>query len=116
MAQGRFIPTSEEFVRGFRAIAPLHDNHLEMLRTHYRASHQTLTATQLALAVGYDGFRAVNLQYGLLAARLGEAMDLHGANLSLLVKFTAPGEDGNEHWELQLRPEVMLALETLGWV
>lgn len=112
----RLTPTSLAYAKGFAAIAPLHPNHLALLRVHYGAPNRTRTATQLAEGVGYENFSAVNLQYGLLASRLGEAMEFADADLSLLVEFTEPHTHNNEHWILQMRPEVAAALEKLGWV
>lgn len=112
----QLTPTSIAYAKGFAAIAPLHENHLAMLRLHYRAPNRIRTATQLAEGVSYENFNAVNLQYGLLAARLGEAMEFADADLSLLVEFTEPHTQNNEHWTLQMRPEVAAALERLGWV
>jgi hypothetical protein len=108
-------PIAADFVRAFVAISPVHDNHIAILRCHTRAPGRRRTATQLAGAVGYQGYEAINLQYGLLAARVGEALGLQQANLTLLVDFTAPGERGNEQWELILRPAVAQAVAEIGW-
>lgn len=112
----QLTPTTDSYLAGFALIAPLHDNHRALLRANYSARNRTRTATQLSEAVGYENFNAVNLQYGLLAARLGEAMGFKDANLSLIVEFTEPHTHNNEHWTLQLREEVAQALERLGWV
>ena len=116
MAAGQLTPDSDAFTEAFQAIAPLHENQLCLLQAHYAAPDRTLTATQLAGQIGYANFNAVNLQYGLLAARVGKELGLPDANLSLLVSFTAPETGRNEHWELSMRSEVAAALEQLGWV
>lgn len=104
-----------DFIRAFMAIAPVHENHIAILRCHARASGRRQTATQLARAVGYQNYGAINLQYGLLAARVGRALGLPDATLNLLVEFTAPGELGNAQWEFVLRPAVAQAIAEMGW-
>ncbi len=63
------VPTVE-LKRAIQAVQPIHENHLALLRSHARAAGHTLTATQLAEAVGYQNYGAVNLQYGTFADRL----------------------------------------------
>lgn len=112
----QLTPTADAYAVGFARIAPLADSHRALLKSHHAALNRTRTATQLSEAVGYENFNAVNLQYGLLAARLGEAMGFKDANLSLIVEFTEPHTHNNEHWTLEMRAEVAEALERLGWV
>ncbi|MEI6536852.1 MAG: hypothetical protein WCN98_16015 [Verrucomicrobiaceae bacterium] len=108
-------PTAADFVLAFKAIAPVHDNHIAILRTHAQAPGRVRTVTQLAEAVGYNGYEAINLQYGLLAKKIGEAMGHSNPNLSVLVEFAAPGAHNNPQWELTLRPAVAQAVSDMGW-
>lgn len=109
------MPTSADFVRAFQQLEPIHENHIAILRHHARGPGRTRTMTELATAAGYADYKPANLQYGLLASRVGAALGLPNTNLSLLVTFTGPDSHGNEHWELTLRPEVAEALAELGW-
>ena len=115
MADDQPIPDAEAFAEAFESLAPLHTNHLELLRAHYSGINHIRTATQLAGLVGYANFNAVNLQYGLLANRVGAALGIRDANLSLLVNFTEPDSHGNELWEWEMRAEVADAMVILGW-
>lgn len=85
------------------------------LAAHHSAPGRTSTATKLARAAGYKNFSALNLQYGVLARRIGERLGQE-ANLSFLVEFTRPNGVTNDHWLLHMRPEVATALERAGWV
>ena len=62
-------PTAELARKAFAALAPdLPVNRLRMLRAHFHAPEQCITARQLAEAAGYANYGSANLQYGLLAA------------------------------------------------
>jgi hypothetical protein len=112
----RYEPIAADFVRAFMILTPVHENHIAILRAHARAPQRRRTATQLAKAIGYRNYNAVNLQYGHLAARVGAVLGLPLANLSLLVEFIEPGQEGNEQWELILRPAVLEAITEMGWL
>ena len=49
-----------------------------MLRVHAAAKNRTSIARQLAKAAGYQDYRGFNLQYGLLAKRIGKGEDPRG--------------------------------------
>jgi len=64
-------PTAKEACSAFLRIErKLSAGHKAMLRAHLRADGNNITATQLAVAAGYNGYSAANLQYGLLGAML----------------------------------------------
>lgn len=67
-------------------------------------------------AVGFAGYFAANLQYGLLARQLREALALPstGTELDALVAFVRPRTQSNAHYQFVMRDEVAKALETLG--
>lgn len=109
-------PSPQAFKRAILALRPIHDNHLEMIEVHFQAPDHTITASQLAAAVGYKNYNAVNLQYGTFADRLCSILDNHpDTRLSILVTFEKEGIDQQEHWKLVMRPEVVQALTELGW-
>lgn len=107
-------PSFQEYVTAFNKIGPLTDMQVQMLRIHYYAPESTITATQMARAVGYGHYAFANAQYGRIASLMGEQLDYNPASVHLgtLVVF----EKRNGEWHWILRPEVARALETLGWV
>jgi putative restriction endonuclease len=105
---------ADEYVTAFRrvAVAP---HHLRMLQAHYHAPDRTLTATQMAKAVGYGGFGVANLHYGKLGRLIGDALGwtpLPTTLVGVISEFEKPERE----WHWIMRPAVAAALEQLGWV
>jgi putative restriction endonuclease len=105
---------ADEYVTAFRSpgVAPYHRR---MLQAHYHAPDRTLTATQMAKAVGYDGFGVANLHYGKLGRIVGTALGwtpLPTTLVGVLAEFEKPERE----WHWIMRPAVAAALEQLGWV
>jgi len=105
---------ANDYVRAFRCliIAP---HHWRMLQAHYHAPDRTLTATQMAKAVGYPSFGSANLHYGKLGRIIGEALGwtpLPDPIVGVLAEFEKPKRE----WNWIMRSTVALALEQLGWV
>ena len=93
---------------------------MRFLQTHYHAPDKTLTATQMAKAMGYYSFKGANLHYGKLGKIVGKALDWDTATekeaqgapgIFVLSEFKKPGKE----WFWIMRPEVAQALETLRW-
>ena len=113
------VPSAEQYRCTLaRLQGELSDRHIELLRAHYRSPGHTATATRLAEAVGYENWRAVNLQYGLLGERLRVALDYHveGQASHVIASFAPPDAEGNAEWLWVMHPELAQALEELGWV
>lgn len=91
-------------------------NQLAFLSAHLAAPGKAATATILANAAGYTGWHSLNLQYGLLAKRIGKEMGMPTATLSLLVDFVQPDALTNEHWILVMKPAFAQALVRSNWV
>jgi putative restriction endonuclease len=91
----------------------LHKHDLEMLQTHYHAPERTISASQMARALGFKTFGGANLQYGNLAKRVGEKLGFE-PETSLFVLATFDWPAGECEWIM--RQQVAEALETLGWV
>lgn len=104
------------FKRALELIGMPGGRQLEFLQAHYSSPGRASTATNLARAAGYRNFNALNLQYGTLARRIGEALGVREATLGLLLEFNEPFSLTNEHWILSMRPEFADALRELGWV
>ncbi len=104
----------DDYVAAFRrlAVAP---HHMRMLQAHYHASNRTLTATQMAKALGYPTFASANLHYGRLGRAVGTALGWDPLP-STLVYVLAEFEKPEREWFWIMRPAVARALENLGWV
>jgi hypothetical protein len=89
---------------------------LLFLRAHYRAPGHVLTARKLAEAAAYKTHDGINLQYGLLAKRIGRALGLGESRLDLLVEFVPPRSVSNREWVLAMRKEFAAALKSVDWV
>jgi hypothetical protein len=63
---------------------------IDFLRAHYRSPGRALTATRLAQAVRYNGYRGINLLYGKLAVKIGKECGYKKASLDILVHFVRP--------------------------
>jgi len=113
------LPSVSDYTRGFKSIrSNMADSHLDLLIEHYRADNLTITATDLAKAVGYKGFQGVNLQYGRLGKMLRQALNYTGQGQEsyILSYFIPPGAQGNTDWLFIMHEEVAEALELLQWV
>lgn len=108
------VPNSQRYVDALRAVHNLPDNHIQMLRIHYCSPQRTMTAKQLALAMGYSGYQPVNSRYGGLAGSVGERLNFRptGVRLGVFVEF----QHVNGEWHWIMRPELAGALEELRWV
>lgn len=112
------VPTVAEYKRAFLKCRPLlpGKRYLEMLKAHYRAPDHTVTAGELAEAVGFPSYSAANLQYGTFACDLCEALGRpreHG--VAILVTFSGR-ELGDELIRWTMIPQVVAALEEMRWV
>ena len=116
-------PSVAQYKRAFRTIYPkLHPNYLAMLKAHYSAPEHTVTMSELAEAVGYSGHRPANLHYGKLGRMIAEELNyrkerLRGqSNFIDALAIEDPSWNRIEEWPWIMRPEVVKALEELGWV
>lgn len=89
---------------------------LPMLEAHHRAPDHTVTAGELAAAVGLPNYSAANLRYGLYAGHLCEALGRRPEfNIGILCSFSG-GVPGSEFIRWTMHPEAVAALEELRWV
>jgi putative restriction endonuclease len=91
----------------------LHKHDLDMLQTHYHAPERTISASQMARALGFRNFGGANLHYGNLAKRVGEQLGIE-PETSLFILATFDWPEGECEWIM--RQHVADALATLGWV
>lgn len=97
---------------------------LALLRAHYRAPNHTISMGRLAQEVGYPNYSSANLQYGILAHHVTDALRI----------TLPPVPGGNPHWwrtlgygnegapvtddghyEWIMRPELVQALHEMKW-
>ena len=93
-----------------------------MLKAHYHAKDQMITATQLAEAAGYANHNAANLHYGRVGYLLNEELPIKlqrrkkdDKPIATFALATAGDQKGaEEYWTWKLRPGVAYAIERLG--
>ncbi len=107
-------PEFQQYVAAFQAIDNLKDNHLQILQIHYQAHEKTITAKQLAQAMGYSHHTTANMMYGRLARLVGEKLGYNPEPEKLGTLVTFEKRKGEWHWILG--SEVSQALEALGWI
>ena len=113
------FPLASEYRSALLALRDqLSANQLLLLQHHYHAPGQSMTARQLAEAVAYKDYRAVNLQYGKLAGKLCEALNVmvKEDKVYVLASFAREPEISAGECQLIMRPELAQALVELGWV
>jgi transcriptional regulator with XRE-family HTH domain len=119
--------TTEDYRRAFQAVQAegIPDNHLALLQAHYNAPEHTATWAQLAAAVGYANFNAVNLQYGKFAERVARQLGLSAKPLDpngnpwwtwALVRWAEGRDPESGHTRFVLRRPAVEALQQLGIV
>jgi hypothetical protein len=115
-------PSDDEYLRAFQnMLETLSDGHRAMLKAHYNATDQTITATELAKAAGYATYNSVNLQYGSVGFTLNEELPIKllcradGTPIATTALAEPVDPSGPEkHWDWKLRPGVAYAIEKLG--
>jgi putative restriction endonuclease len=115
-----FMFTVAEYIHGLHAIRKqINRKQYEMLRAQYAAPNRTVTAPQLAKAVGYPTFGAVNLHYGKLGRRIAEELGrlpkrYGGTYYWFLVLSSGAHSASGYLWTMH--PALATALEELGIV
>jgi predicted HNH restriction endonuclease len=109
------IPTAIDFEKALKEIKNT-DLQMNMLERHYQSPSFTITATEMANALGYPHYSVSNGNYGKLGSLLGDALGWQPKDsihkVSVLVEFAKP----ENHWQWIMRPQLVSALEKLGWV
>lgn len=111
-------PTVDAYRRAFLACRDgMSDLDLAMLEAHHRAPNHTVTAGELAQAVGLPSHSAANLRYGLFAGKLCNVLGLRPEfNIEALVSFSGGDDPGEEFIQWTMLPGVVAALESMRWV
>jgi hypothetical protein len=90
-------PSPEQFAAALQR-ARISQLQRDMMKAHYQAPEHTLTATQMANALGYPHYSVSNGNYGRLGRLLGKALDWvpptdsenHGVNRTVLTRCPFP--------------------------
>lgn len=107
-------PTAEKYATAFQSVDSISANQILMLRIHYHAPDRTVTASQLASAIGLVHYSVANSQYERLARQVGKRLNYNPMHERLGTLVTFEKRNGEWHW--LMRPQVAQALEQLGWV
>ncbi len=110
------LPTQPQFVKALGKVFKPRGRQLDFLREHVQAPGRALTARRLAEAVGYQNHGGINLQYGLLAKRIGDALGRKDVDIALLVALVRPPAVTNKEWVLVMHPQFAEALKQAGWI
>ena len=116
---------TDEYKKALEILRPLlPKSYLEMLKAHYLQPQQTITASELAQAGGYQTFTAANLHYGKLGKRILNALRDYKPSLresnqrpqwTMVIAEGTINKKSSEKWTWKLRPQVSEALDQLGW-
>jgi hypothetical protein len=113
------FPSSQEYRKALSAIRnQITVNQLLMLQRHYHAPGRAITSRQLAKALGLTSYNVVKSQYGTLAHRVCDALDVdvNSVWLFILATWTKDRDVADGELLLLMRPQVAHALEALKWV
>lgn len=115
-------PSYEQFVVGLRAVEnDIHDDHRKLVTVHCQMPNSTATATDLAERCGWTDWRIVNRQYGFFSERICRAIDFVPSTKKdgkpRWWGIHSAGRDiGNGRFEWIMHPQLVAALEEVGWV
>jgi hypothetical protein len=116
--------TESEFEAALKSLRKPRGRQTKFLAAHAHAKGRALNMRSLAKAAGYVSYRGANLQYGLLAERIGRALKKPRTGtvaINHLVEFVLPKGRSREHisndeFILIMRPEFAAALVKAGWI
>lgn len=118
-------------------LADFPESYIAMLRAHLAAPDKLISATKLAEAAGYAGYEGANLHYGKLGQRVADEIGFDppkrpdGTQIWTCAIARDPSADPDfpdtsmleslersldvQHFEWQMRPQVVQALRALGY-
>jgi hypothetical protein len=106
-----------EYVQALRSIeSGITEKQRSMLIGHAMASGQALTMSELAALVGFPGYSAANLQYGLLAGKLADSLGIPRPEYLVYVIASFDDDPNTTQSRAHMYPELYAALQELGWV
>ena len=114
------LPSVQDYEQSFRAVeGKITSNQRKMLEFHHSQPARTVSATKLADHIGWSGYGAVNVQYGILAHAICRELRIDlgdDVKVGILVDFAYPHQAANDQFLWVMRERVAISLEELGWV
>lgn len=120
------ILSQKAFEKALQELGTPRGKQAEFLKVHAQSSGRAMTMKRLAEEVGYESWRGMNLQYGILAHDIGIAAglqeeDFPNPNVKLLVDFVPPVQKSadnisNSEWILIMKEPFMKALKAVKWI
>ncbi len=115
-------PDEIKLLEAVRTVLPsLSEKQIGMLKAHYEAEDQLVTAGDLADAVDYKSYSGANMQYGFIGKALQEIHPIvlpkrrDGSEIFTFYLAEAGEETEDEGlWQWKLRPEMSKVIEKLG--
>lgn len=110
--------SAAQYAEAYRQVEPkLTEAQRTMLQSHAAAADASRSMEQLAIAAGYSGYEAANVQYGKMAGLIAEALGINGLPQKTMVLAETAGQPAHgEHWRWKLRPAFMQALRDVGLI
>jgi hypothetical protein len=108
--------TTEQFTVALNSLGKPRGRQIDFLKAHACAEGRATTFSILAGHVNYRSYRAINLHYGKLARRIGDAMGHPNARITLLMAAAKPSSITNKNWVLVMHPEFAEALVKAAWI
>ncbi|CDH74046.1 TPA: HNH endonuclease signature motif containing protein [Pseudomonas aeruginosa] len=108
--------STDEYRQALQSLAPvITEKRRRMLIGHAQAPGHAITMSELAALVGFPGYSAANLQYGLLAGKLADALGVPRPSFLVYVLASFDDDPGTSHSRAHMYPELVEALQQLGW-
>ena len=112
------VPSADVYRAGLVAVRDrMTEKQFRMLRYHFLARGASATQRQLSVEVGYANYGGANLQYGIFAGKLADAMGVtvNGDLVFLLSTFLTEPDVAEGEIQLVMRGALISAIESLGW-
>jgi hypothetical protein len=112
------IGTVEDYMEVFRVL-PLTDHERRLLCAHAHAEGRTMSAAELAHALGYESHTVINSLYGTLARKVSDMVGLtpkraeNGRGVVYTFALASGRSEYRQHWKWTMHPEVFEALRVL---
>ena len=119
------IATREQFKAALLAVRQaMTDTQLEMLRTHCRATNNTINASSMGEALSLSSGGVATSQYSKFAQRIADALHYTPSQRpdgkirwwsALAYANEGSDESRKEDYEWVMRPELVAALQSMKW-
>ena len=112
--------TKEDFLKAFSKQSLLSDLEIAQLRLHYQQPGNTASPTFLGKLMGEKSHHGASVRNVCMARKISRYLGIEPPKREngspRWWAFLVYAEKSGRYWQLQLKPEVVSALEHLGWV